>query len=572
MASVDGAKSFLQGSEEVYENHCEPCESDGIVKEGKHYCPECKEYLCDACREFHRKLKITKHHKIVSAHDLGEHGTFHLQSHCKVYCVCSQRNLVEVYCEEHGQVICHSCKNIKHFNCRTTSLSDKSDDYTIGNLVIILEKLTSLEKKTEQLQNERKEELQNLENMKQVCREKIKSYRREVDILLDILEKNIFKDLDEHDMEQKCYIEKHVSMLSTTLEMVSTDQKLLEDVISGGEKEMMFASDILVSKSLSEYKAVLAEIMKQSKQPALKFTGNMHLINLLRENGTLGTLEEIDSTETRGHLKMFVEQKIQSSYLVNVRHETDQKSPAIDGLTFLKDGRLLVCDRLNKKLKCLSSSLDTIIDHICLEDLYDVSKIDENNVIVSGCTTKQLHYIELCPKMQIRRTVEMHSKCYGIVASDDEIFVACHGINKGEVWVLDMNGSLMRKIGFNNDGSSVFIAPLCIAVNRRSNRLYVSDDRSRAVMCLRLDGGIIYQHKMEGQGWPLGIYFDREDNILVCDNENNNVHIITGDGRYHSTLITPESGLDEPGSIGLHEGTLVIGCFSNDNLFCFKLN
>ena len=126
MASVDGAKSFLQGSEEVYENHCEPCESDGIVKEGKHYCPECKEYLCNACREFHRKLKITKHHKIVSAHDLGEHGTFH---HCKVYCVCSQRNLVEVYCEEHGQVICHSCKNIKHFNCKTTSLSDKSDYY-----------------------------------------------------------------------------------------------------------------------------------------------------------------------------------------------------------------------------------------------------------------------------------------------------------------------------------------------------------------------------------------------------------------------------------------------------------
>lgn len=65
MASVDGSKSIQGASDEMFDNTCGPCKEDNIEKGADQYCVDCGVYLCDQCKDFHRKLPLSKNHKVV---------------------------------------------------------------------------------------------------------------------------------------------------------------------------------------------------------------------------------------------------------------------------------------------------------------------------------------------------------------------------------------------------------------------------------------------------------------------------------------------------------------------------
>ena len=66
MASVDGSKSIQESSDDGSRFECSPCDYEGVKKEARHYCPQCKEYLCDGCKSVHQKIAATRSHKTVS--------------------------------------------------------------------------------------------------------------------------------------------------------------------------------------------------------------------------------------------------------------------------------------------------------------------------------------------------------------------------------------------------------------------------------------------------------------------------------------------------------------------------
>ena len=58
-----GSHTAPASSDKVY-HLCESCIEDGIDKEAKHYCHECKQKICDTCKDYHRKLAGTRNHTI----------------------------------------------------------------------------------------------------------------------------------------------------------------------------------------------------------------------------------------------------------------------------------------------------------------------------------------------------------------------------------------------------------------------------------------------------------------------------------------------------------------------------
>ena len=58
-----GTHTAPASSDKVY-HLCESCIEDGIDKEAKHYCQDCKHKICDTCKDYHRKLAETRRHKI----------------------------------------------------------------------------------------------------------------------------------------------------------------------------------------------------------------------------------------------------------------------------------------------------------------------------------------------------------------------------------------------------------------------------------------------------------------------------------------------------------------------------
>ena len=43
---------------------CGPCSMDGVDKDAKHYCRDCRQNICGTCKDYHRKFAGTKNHTI----------------------------------------------------------------------------------------------------------------------------------------------------------------------------------------------------------------------------------------------------------------------------------------------------------------------------------------------------------------------------------------------------------------------------------------------------------------------------------------------------------------------------
>ena len=576
MASVDGSKSWLGASDEIYDMVCGPCKTENLSKEAKHYCEQCQEHLCDACQGTHSKLKATKNHSILSGRHMPKASGMTPQPACSVYCSCNQNREVVLYCEDHDDVICDSCATIKHRRCKSFSIQNKSRSYITKKIELIINKIKALRMKIEQLQQERNEDLTNLTRMTDTCRKEITTFRKELNDFFDHLERDIIQDLEKHEKKQKQLIDDQIKSLTTALQMIDLDYKLLEEAKYDNKTETMFASDIKISKNLSEYETVLDDLQNNFERSDLYFLRHSKLVELQQAIDSLGSIKEENSVSYKGtSTKVVLGMNVQSSSQHNVKLGDDEEKPCISGCCFMPSGDLVLCDLNNSKLKLLDQTFK-VKDSLSLNvNTWSLSVIDDSNVIVTIPDTKQLKYVQLVPHMKAGRVIKLDKKCYDVVVAGNEMYVSCqNALGQGEVRVLDPSGNLKRQLGVNKDGSYQFRRPNYLTVSTTGKKIFVSDWKTSVITCMTPGGNIIYQYKEGDLRYPKALFADAGDNIFVCGRSSQNVQVITADGKKYGTLISTNDVLQQPHSIAFRESdnTLVVGCLLNNNIFCYKLS
>lgn len=93
------------------------------------------------------------------------------------------------------------------------------------------------------------------------------------------------------------------------------------------------------------------------------------------------------------------------------------------------------------------------------------------------------------------RTIQLDKKCWGVDVCDDEVYTSCHNNpGNGEVRVLDLHGNLRRRLGVGQDGAFMFRMPYYFSVNKASRKVFVSDLIEHSIICMTVDGCIIYKY------------------------------------------------------------------------------
>ena len=249
MASVDGSTSLQGASDELYDAICGPCQTDNLNKQAHHYCNECRKYLCNSCKDVHRKLAISKNHAILPAKQIPAPTSGSQRLVFAPYCSCNKNKQVEFCCEDHTEVICSPCKMVKHRNCKTADVQEKSAGYTTAQVNSILAKITSLIHEFDTMQKQRKSDCKELKRLTEECKKKIKGFRASINAILDNLEKKVMDEVDEYDEEQSGQIDQHITVLTTGLQMLDADKKQLEDAKTNGNKVKKFTTDVRVSNT-----------------------------------------------------------------------------------------------------------------------------------------------------------------------------------------------------------------------------------------------------------------------------------------------------------------------------------
>ena len=570
MSSVDGAQSLMFASDEAFVSICGPCHYNGTEKEATHFCEDCKEHLCQNCTDAHKGLRISRNHKVSPLKNVLAQTT--LTQSCNVFCGCTMNLEVTVYCEDHLDVICASCKTLTHGKCKTVLISQKCVQYTPAKLNAIAQKAAALKNKTDSFLKDRHADLKKLASMKEKCKNDIQTFVKELTALINMLEQNTLKKLESFEMKQRQDIERHLSTFKTTKQMVDADEKTLNEAMKSSEKNSMFAADVKISKRLKDYERLLKDTRYEIKSPMITFHRHEELAALQTKTTDLGSLTGTVTETVLSKGILFTDMNIVSSSQVDIKLPDDKKIPYISGCAFFPSGQTILCDYFNNNLKLLSSTFSVTEILQLQSEPWDVSLLSNSNAVVTLPSKKQIHFLQTVPKLKTERIIQLDKQCWGVEVAGEEIYVLCvENFDDGEVRVLDMAGNVTRRLGVNQDGKSIFVDPNFVTLSADAGTVYVSDAKTNTITRLKTDGRDIYTYQNINLKFPRGICVDGEGNMVICSQNSNEVRIVSSDGRKNTTLLSSKEGVRSPHCVAYSNGTLIVGCWKNIKLFVFKV-
>ena len=579
MESVDGARSLRVASDEIcYTHTCDPCEYGGVRnKEALTFCDDCKEFICPACTRSHKGQRISRNHRLLNVGDLTDEQTAINTDSDMILCDCVQHSTVKSYCEEHNQIMCSYCKLLKHQRCQTISIEEKSQSYSETELNAVSERLASLKNELDSFIHERNTDLQNIEVMKEKCIDSIRHFREEFNSYLDDLEEKSIKRLDTYALKEQKEISHHIETCTTTLKSLKMDTTLLDEARKTSKKANMFSADLKMSPRLKEYQNLLQYLQKESKSPNFSFKVHKQLQNIQKNVKELGQLT-VDSvkyhvTPTTYTLLTVLTVKNSSSVKINMPGDSHFSS-SITGCTFMPNGDVVLCDRNNGNIKLLSHTFTTK-DSLHLDSWpMNVSPVNSSSVMVTIPDKKKLQLIQVVPSLKLDRSINIDRQCWGVHVVEDLIYVTCdNDPGKGEVLVVDMNGTVTHRLGQPDKKPSMFICPRYITVCPSTRKMFITDWSTHTVSCLMSDGTVVYQYTDQELTGPSGVCVDGGGNVIVCGHSSNNVQVIRADGTKTCTLLTSQDIVSRPWSVAYRQSdnTLILGCWNNNNLLIYKM-
>ena len=510
-----------------------------------------------------------------------------------VKCGCDQNLEATSYCEDHKEIICLTCKTLRHKNCKHVTLKEKSTGYDKTKLKSLLEGVKALKSLNDNFMRERTADLEQLTVTKESCIDNVRTFRKELNALLDHLENNTLILLKEEETKQKQPIADQISASEIIGEMLQMDIDHLQDFMKSEETETLFAADVKISDRLDHYCASLKDTFSIPVFPTLNFQKNSPLLETMISMCNIATFEakpsELHTTFTDEDNEYSRDPKSQKEINKSFLNKTfrlllqpdlsvhgDGKTLDISGCDFMPNGELVLCDNKNHAIVVLNNSL-SFKESLNLKSApypYDVASVSDTTAVVTMSAVKRLQFIEIKPKLKTVNEIQLDKKCWGVDVVDDVIYVTCSDMNllgrrNGEVRVLKLDGTLIRKLGLNKDGSYMFDRPFGLAVNATSGNVFVTDRYVGMVTCLNSsDGTVVNQVKHDRLAGVRGICVDDGDNALMCGKDSKNILILTAEGKLHISVVKASECVKSPLSVAYRSSDkiCVVGFESSKDL------
>lgn len=579
MASEDsvGSKSdiaeTLQGSEETFTFECDACKLDESIKEAKYFCIDCDDYLCNDCKLYHKKVKVTRSHQIVSVKEIPiqvlrkvtKKGDTEKHDK-KSLCSCNQNVVVEFCCTDHDEVFCSLCKTVHHKKCHIATIDEcctvesfvGTYEATVKKLDVLILKALALEKETEDYE----ETLMQMEN---TCEVEIKQCSKEFHLFIDRLEQNAIKDLKSKVEKLSGIHRDRKATIKGTLRLLNTDKSTQREASKKGEAlHQMFIFCNKINKSLPSYEMALEDCQASMLKHEIKFERNMVLAELQNNLESIGNIASIPKCS-------LLDAEIQSHRVVNIQKPSNSASPWITGVAFTKNGDLLIADRRNKKIILFDSAVSSIKSFLtCPSEPRDISVIEEKEAVLALSDEKKLLFVEVSDTLKFGRVIQLEIDPYGITASHGYIYISSFR-DENVLQKLDKNGNILQsisrtQIGFNCSSSYY------IRTDVKGDKLYIQNGSQ--ITCCTIAGKGLFTITDANMTEPRGLYVDSEDNTLVCGYSSNNIYIFKSDGTKHKTLLSSGHSISQPYSIAFRpvDGTLVVGDWGKGYLHVLTLS
>ncbi|XP_053390770.1 uncharacterized protein LOC128553622 [Mercenaria mercenaria] len=458
-------------------------------------------------------------------------------------CSTHETKILDMYCGNHDEVGCTTCMALNHRSCADVqSIPDIVESkFQTTDVDKIHQKLQDLKMMMEEIIKIRQRLIENLKKSKTRAVMAIKDFRKEMETILDKLEKESIKELEMN------FIEKESKLLEEKTKAVNELDGLKQAVNdlkkSEGNKAQQFVSLKMSLKIIAEMEAV-SRSLQTTVDADISFSFDPAILEFLQQLKTFRPVRHDSATDFRSQrTTAYSVKRIEN---LNIRIQNDNQTSHVYGSCLTEDGSLLIADNNNSKIKRADIVKMSVTDYCCVpatpNGVCCTSKIGAAVCL----SNKTIQFVSLGKTMTIIRQIKMTHYCFGIAHKDDKLYITDN--NGHALYIHDMTGAVLLTITQDNAGKSLFTYPRTVAFSDVDDKVFVAS----------WDKGLVF---IDGQGKHCqtvtdselnivsGVCTDRRGNLFVTGHRSNNVMQIGRDWKKKGVVADSSDGLKRPLSL-----------------------
>lgn len=540
------------------EKTCGPCSRNNETSDIVSWCKECRDGLCQNCAKVHKGMRVSMDHTVLLKEEFMKE--MELLKDLQEPCYKHTGKTLDLFCVLDKELCCPNCVAEEHRRCdRVISISDAVKKSKLEKEPEFLNKtLEQYQNHIDGLIGDRSNHLMYLEEEKGRLLENFASIRINIINILDKLEKNLKRDISQiHNTEAKrLQAEMDVGKrmisavtnahkLMNVAEVHASDSRLLHIMEAVREQCIWYEEAMGKLRSQVQDCQYLFEVDNtlEIMQTKVKEMGKLSVRHSPSKLPPFPNVVSIDRNNSYSKLnKSTLSLRGKRAEVVktfDARAHDDINDSWYTGAAFLVDGRLLLVDRQNKKIKLFAKNYRLLNSMDFASKPWDVDIISSTEVAVTLPEERAIQILNVDDvNFSLGDYFITSEACFGIKFVRGRFFTLAYDGFPPSLLILDSNGKELASVAYDDDGSQLFSRPIYITSNTKGSLIYVADERRGSVTTLIETAEHCYSYSSVELGHAAGLALDNEENLYVCRNHAKSVQVVSPEGDRVKTLIS----------------------------------
>ena len=519
--------------------------------------------------------------------------------------------LKDQFCCYHKNMICSGC-SLSHTNCTVQSIGDVCKNIGSSETDSLYDAVKNLKEQAMSVMSSVKE---NIEKLKEQRKSILKEVQQLYDQIISKMKK-IFQDM-EADIKANCQSQillmsqqqEKINAMIAKLDSSMTDIEKLQgkhidtklflkiqenindtnqvtDEFRNVNKSLLFVDlSFIPSKTIQEFlsaSVTLGSVSKTHKNQGtyiavtdIVFPSALQPQQIARaepQQQSCGHKSGVTGLQTMPLSQVKATKKCE----YKVRIKGDKEDCWINGMSVTKDGRILMADYFNNKVKLFSPVMKFLSSVSVPEYLCDIAVISDSEAAAT-ITNNSLVLLDISrSQLRIKTTTKVPYGIIGITKYKNKLVISSPDPTTS-VKLIDLTGKVYWSVSSDQQGQSLFRHPWFLTSHDegRSSTVIVTDwDNNTLTLLNGETGDVITRRQLQGKE-PKGVTTDTAGNVYVCYWWTREVSVLSGDLSEEKILLSRQDGLSGYPQTIVHDDKthqLLISYDCNDTVDSFKLS
>ena len=558
--------------DEWHDPFCDLCyEADDLNVKAVSFCDDCIQFMCNKCYKIHERLNSTRGHVVKT-------GTAMPRSQADKpprfsFCDEHPKHLKNQFCSVHKQLICSLCSPLYHKNCSTGSVEDVSKSISSSETNDLYDIVSDMKSNLETSLSGVKSNIDDLNGQKTIMLEQAQEL---YDKMVSKAKKwfdDAQSEIDTHYQSQLLVLKQNHTRINNTVSRIESSLRQIDILRSKPRDAKLF---LRIQDILSSMKQYQDDLKAPICNVQLSFVPSKQIQEFLSSSYTMGSVKldkskceitipeilyPVSSTqqscagpankvvaaagkrESARQSVALTQLKGRKPKSYNVKLSDDRRDCCITGMAITNDGRRLLVDENNKRVKLISQDMQ-LLSSLSLSDRpCGIAVIsDKEAVVTTG--NKSLALLNISARhLSINTTTRVPYHVEGISKYGEKHAVTSNNPNTPSVKLIDKTGRVYWSMPTDDQGQSLFSTPEYVTSDVERSTVTVTDCLNDTLTVLNGDTGDVIKRRSVKDKFPKGVTTGPSGNIYVCYYDTRKVAELTGDLAEERILLSQQDGL-----------------------------